>query len=107
MASDGCGDAGDVGFLQNTDVGSPIFPTDPEDLTETSLMVLLQGLQMSTVGGPAISPVEQSGKNYSLVHKEFDVGLEVPIFEHSLPQPGESCTGTPYAVVDLNVNDCS
>lgn len=59
---------------------------------------------MSAVGVPATSPVEQSGQNYSLVDKEFDVGLDVPIFKHSLPQPSKSCTGTLYAVVNLSVN---
>ena len=107
MPSDGCGDAGDVGFLKNADVGSPIFPTDPEDLAETSLVVLLQGLQVSAVGGPAVCPVEQSGQNYSSVDREFCLGLDVAILKDPLPQPSKSCTGTPYAVVNLCVNDSS
>lgn len=81
-SDDGCGDAGHVGFLQDADVGSPIFPLDPEDLAEPSLVVLLHGLQMSAVGGPAISPIKQ---NNCLIDKEFDVGLDVPVLEHSFP----------------------
>lgn len=78
--SDGCGDAGDVGFPQDTDVCSPVCPADSENLTETSLVVLLQGLQMSAVDGPAASYIEQSGQDDCLVDKEFCVGLDVPVF---------------------------
>ena len=79
MSGDGCGYTVDVGFLQYTDVGPPVFPTDLEDLAETPLEVLLQGHQMSAVGGPAVCPIEQSGQNYSLVDKEFCLGLDVSI----------------------------
>lgn len=67
--SDGCRDATDVCFFHDTDAGLPIFPGDLEDLAETSLVVLFQGLQMSAVGCPAISPIEQSGQDYCLVNK--------------------------------------
>ena len=43
MSGDGCCYTVDVGFLQYTDVGPPVFPTDLEDLAETPLVVLLQG----------------------------------------------------------------
>lgn len=85
VSDDDCGDAGDLGFLQDADVGSPIFPLDPENLAEPSLVVLLQGFQMSAVGGPAISPIKQGGQNKCLIDKEFDVGLDVPVLEHSPP----------------------
>lgn len=86
MSNDGCGDARDVGLLQDTVVGSSISPTYPEDLRKTSLVVLLQGLQMSAVGGSAISSTEQCGQNDCFIHKEFGLGLDVPIFKNSLPQ---------------------
>lgn len=59
----------DVAFFHDTDVGLPILPGDLEDLAETLLVVLLQGLQMSAVGCLAISPIEQSGQDYCLVNK--------------------------------------
>lgn len=55
----GCGDAGDV-----------VFPTNPEDLAATTLVVSLQNLQMSAVGDPAINPAKQSAQYYD---KEFIV----------------------------------
>lgn len=81
--SDGCGDAGDVGFPQDTDVCSPPCPADSENLAETSLVVLLQGLQMSAVDGPAVSHIEQSGHDDCLVDT-FCVGLDVPVFLRTL-----------------------
>lgn len=42
---------------------------DDWDLADTSLVVLLQDLQMYAVGGPAISPIEQGGQTYCLVNQ--------------------------------------
>ena len=54
---DHCLDAGCIGFSEDADIGATAFPLDVKHLSEATLMDCLQGLQVTSVSNPSLTPV--------------------------------------------------
>ena len=50
-------DAGCIGFSEDAGIGATVFPPDVKYLSEATLMECLQGLQVTSVSNPNLTPV--------------------------------------------------
>ena len=55
---DHCLDAVCIGFSEDAGVGVTVFPLDMKHLSEAMLMECLQGLQVTSVSNPSLTPVQ-------------------------------------------------
>ena len=54
---DHCLDAGCIGFSEDGDVGAMVFPPDVKHLSEATLVECIQGLQVTSIINPSLTPV--------------------------------------------------
>ena len=55
---DHCLHGGCIGFSEDAGIGATVFPPDVKYLSEATLIEYLQGLQVTSVSNPSLTPVE-------------------------------------------------
>ena len=52
-----CLDASCIGFGEDAGIGATVFPPDVKHLSEATLMECIQGLQVTSISNPSLTPV--------------------------------------------------
>ena len=75
--------AGDSSPFKGFIVGDVLLPGDTQDSSDASEAEGVQSLFLSGVKSPALTSVQESTENTSLIHCDLGVGRELGIFLHS------------------------
>ncbi len=76
---------------QDFSVRHTVTPGDPQDALQTADVELLQGLDMTAVGYPGLTAVEEGGNADCLIHSYFCMQMEVLVRRLSLPKAADAC----------------
>lgn len=80
-----------------------MFPFDVDNFPEVSLVIPLQGLEMTTVSDPHFTSLEEDGDDYCIVKQDLSVFLEIAM-NKAMPKQfskgdvcaPRSCVGSPH-----------
>lgn len=79
-----CGfNAGNLGLLQDFDIGDEVAPVYVEDGAEAALVEALEEADVATVGDPGLRAVEKGGENNSPVDADLCFAFQVLVVPHS------------------------
>ena len=95
--------AGEAAFLQDPEVGHSVLPLDVADLAQTSLVKLLQLLDVRAVGGPRLPAIEKRKQDHSSVYGNLSGEADAVVLPKSLCQSAEGRTCLSKALHHLSV----
>ena len=79
--------AGKAALLQDLEVGHSVLLLDVADLPQTSLMKLLQLLNVPAVGGPRLAAIQKRAQDHSSVHGNLGGEADAAVFGLFVSRP--------------------
>ena len=76
--------AGEAALLQDLEVGHSVLPLDVADLAQTSLVKLLQLLDVLAVSGPRLAAIQKCAQDHSSVYGNLGGEADVVVLPKSL-----------------------
>ena len=85
--------AGEAALLQDLEIGHSVLPLDVADLEQTSLVKLLQLLDVPAVGGPRLAAIQKREQDHSSVYDNLSGEADAVVLPKSLCQSalGRTC----------------
>ena len=75
--------AGNLGLLQDFDIGVEVTPADAEDGAQAALMKALEEANVAAVSDSCLRAVQKGGKNNSPVDADLCFAFQVLVVPHS------------------------
>ena len=87
--------AGEAALLQDLEFGHSVLPLDVADLAQTSLVKLLQLLDVPAVGRPRLAAIQKRAQDHSSVYGNLGGEADAVVFPKSLCQSAEAALTFP------------